>query len=216
MSANFHYAAYSYLDEWMSKDREFHSVLGFEEADKIGHDKGSKTLVDVATYYRVIRTLKVQSEPVRLQAAYKALSTIKKPSPQEVVGTVCDFATELKNTGYGGVALSAASKFLWMRFRDPIKIYDSLTAAYLADGRGFDYKTYESFYDAWQSNYQPNEEEIRAACEELINIKKFTLAAEIEDKELAEWTGSKWFLERVFDHYMQCDALNSGARSSAA
>ena len=42
MSNNFHYAAYSYLDEWLQKDREFHDALAYENRHDtmLGGDSG--------------------------------------------------------------------------------------------------------------------------------------------------------------------------------
>jgi hypothetical protein len=203
MPNDFFYAAYSYLDEWMSKDQRFHGNLAYENRAEVAEADGRKTLVDVATYYRVIRSFKVTSEPFRLQAAYEALSRIAPPSHANVVETICKFAEDLAKT-YGVVPLSAASKFLWMRFRSPIVIYDSLVCDYLQKKKcGFNYEGYPTYYPAWLNEFHKNHERIQEACQELRSIKKFTLASGIEDTKLSEWTASEWFMERVFDHSMQ-------------
>jgi len=182
--ANFFYAAYSYLDEWMSKDKRFHEVLTCEKAD-VDANEGRKTLVEVATYYGVSRTLKViAGDGVRLESAYRILASTTSSGLDDVPKMVENFAAELGNV-YGHLPFSAASKFLWMRFRSPIVIYDSLAAAYLAaENRGYDNRNFASFCSAWRTNYLQNEEEIKAACEELVSIKKFTLASECKDEDV--------------------------------
>jgi hypothetical protein len=46
------------------------------------------------------------------------------------------------------------------------------------------------------------EEHIREVCAGLKSVKKFTRACELSDERLSEWTTSRWFMERVFDHFM--------------
>lgn len=216
MSANFFYAAYSYLDEWMWRDRLFHEVLAFAKTD-VDANKGAKTLVEVAKHYGVIRTLKAGAgESVRLESAYRMLTSATSPGLDDVPKIVEKFAAELGSV-YGGHPFSAASKFLWMRFRTPIVIYDSLVAAYLAaENRGYDNRTSESFHSAWRENYLRNQEAIRAACDELISIKKFTLASGCEDEDVSNWTNSEWFRERVFDHFMQINSPLIGNQKSSS
>jgi len=206
MPANFFYAAYSYLDQWMWKDRLFHEVLAFAKTD-VDANKGAGTLVEVAKYYGVIRTLKAGArESVRLESAYRMLTSVTYRDLDDVPKIVDRFAAELGSV-YGGLPFSAASKFLWMRFRTPIAIYDSLVAAYLAaENRGYDNRTSGSFYSAWRENYLQNQEAIQAACDELISIKKFTLASECKDEDVSNWTNTEWFRERVFDHFMQSNS----------
>lgn len=202
MPINFFYAAYSYLDEWMRKDSLFHSVLAYENSAGISDTAGRECLVKVATYYSVARTLRNIEEEDRLQSAYDALLSTEPPTRQNVVQEVEAF-TKILGDKYKTTPLSAASKFLWMRFRSPVVIYDSLACEYLVNKEcGFKYEGYSTYCAAWRLQYQEHEQEVREACAELINFKKFTLASEIQDDDLVEWTSSEWFMERVFDHFM--------------
>jgi len=205
ISNNLYYSAYSYLDEWMREDRHFHQVLAFEKANEIPAAKGIECLVKVAKYYKVIRTLKTTEENFRLEAAYEALLAIEPLNKEDVVRKVENFA-EVLGKVYGSIALSAASKFLWMRFRSPVIIYDSIASGWLCKNCNYNYDGYSNYHQIWSSKYREYEEHIREACAELKYIKKFTLACEIPDKELSEWTISQWFMERVFDHFMLNDS----------
>ncbi len=68
MPSNFYYAAYSYLDEWMAKDREFCRLLATDGICP-EHVERRECLVEVATYYGVIRTLQKRDDEPRLNAA---------------------------------------------------------------------------------------------------------------------------------------------------
>ena len=198
---NFLYAAHSYLNEWMYRDRGFHEVLAFDKWHETDAAKGRKCLVEMATYYGVIRTLKVTGEELRLQAAYDKVSEIQPPTVTDAAAKVEDLARALESV-YGKTPWSAASKFLWMRFRSPIVIYDSIASRWLCKHGTYSDDSYENYCKAWLSKYCELEDQIREACAEIVAIKKFTLAYETPDSELSEWTSSRWFMERVFDHYM--------------
>jgi len=206
MPNNFNYAALSYLDQWMFSDRIFHEKLRFESRSKQSADSRAKTLVKFATEYGVIRTLKVKEGEPRLGAALNALDAIEQPKQSNVVEEVERLAKKLGDEYcVGRIPLSAASKFLWIRFRSPVIICDKLAAAWLhrhADYADNSYSTYADYYQSWQFAYGRYEEQIREACVDLIRIKKLTLAIDESDKAVIEWTSSRWFQERVFDFYM--------------
>jgi hypothetical protein len=110
---------------------------------------------------------------------------------------------------YDLFALSAASKFLWMRFRSPIIIYDSVVSRWLHEKCAKKYDGYYAYYENWLCKYHEHEGQIRNACAELRSIKKFTLADQEPNEKIAEWTSSRWFTERVFDHFMLNDPVRN-------
>jgi hypothetical protein len=198
---NFYYAAYSYLDEWMSQDSQFHKALAFESIDKPSLQDGARELVRFATYYGVIRTLKDNGEQPRLRGAYEALQATELPTPATRVNQVLAL-TENLQACYGSRPLSAATKFLWIRFRSPIIICDSLASEWLWKKCGYRYDGYESYCEIWAAKYAEYENKIREACAALTDVKKFTLARNMPDEQLSELTSSAWFAARVFDHFL--------------
>lgn len=201
MPNNFYCAANLYLNEWMWKDSRFHRILAFERRDETSAEKGRECLVEVAEDYKVIRTLRRTGESLRLQAAYEALEATEIPNEGDVVRKVESFADVLRGH-YGVFALSAASKFLWMRFRSPVIIYDSFVSAWLRKNYGYKGDGYSNYYRIWSSKYQEYEDQIRCACTELKEVKRFTRAYGVSDEKLSELATSRWFMERVFDHFM--------------
>jgi hypothetical protein len=197
---NFHYAAHRYVNDWLGWDKKFHAALSPAGCSGIAVESGAKTLVKVASYYTVIRTLPVTGEPIRLGAAYSALLGIREVPAPELHLIVENYANMLKAT-YGLNALSAASKFLWVRFRDPVVIYDSIASSWLSKNSTFHYNGYRAYVDAWSDSYQKAEGQIREACDDLRQMKKFILC-DVSDAELSECTSSKWFMGRVFDYSM--------------
>jgi len=197
---NFHYAAYSYLDEWVNKDRRFHSILAEENSTATSAGDQIECLSEVAAYYGVARTLKTIEEKPRLKTAFDALQSIKRPNENTVVATVEEFARILGGT-YGGTPISAASKFLWMRFRNPVVIRDSVVSSFLCEF-GYSDSGYSDYYRIWTDLYRLHEVQIVEACSGLTKVKVFTRACDIADMEIKAWTTSEWFKQRVFDHFM--------------
>lgn len=209
MPNSFHYSAWTYLDQWLTKDESFHLVLKFEARETTSPTDGASALAQFATYYGVARTLPIIDETPRLLAAYKALCEIEPPTEDDVVTKVQQLETHLLSlydrpgaSRKTGSPLSAASKFLWIRFRTPVIIYDSLTTRYLAK-HGYKCDGYAGFYGDWIDEYARHEQEIREACAALIGVKHFTWASERSDQDLGALVNSPWFMRGVLDHYMQ-------------
>jgi hypothetical protein len=158
--------------------------------------------VEVAKDYGVIRTLKNIGETPRLIYAYEALQEIDAVTMENFVEKVCSLAETLGKPR-GTLALSAASKFLWVRFRSPVIIYDSIVAAWLQK-RGYRDDNYSNYCRIWTIEYLDCASQVEMACAELSEIKRFTLAAAYNHDELSALTNSEWFKQRVFDHFVLC------------
>jgi hypothetical protein len=150
-----------------------------------------------------------------------ALQEVARPASREhAIEAVYAYARELQRRYPPNLPLSAASKFLWMRFKRPVIIYDSKAFEYLKKRHKLPDEPadtfYERFCEAWQQEYEKVEHAIRVACGELVAIRRFTLAGpgsdgHIANRELREWTSSAWFRERVFDHSM-LNAMEAASR----
>lgn len=188
----------------LSADCAFFDVLGFDKSGDVAHPSGIEKLVEVANYYRVMRTLKTQTNPrekMRLADAYELLLQVEHPTASSPVEQVEALKRDLGRV-YGNQPLSAASKFLWMRFRSPVIIYESLAARWLKKNSVYRDGSYSNYCQNWREQYEKHEDSIRNACGDLVNVKTFTLAADLPDREIVELTSNTWFRERVFDHYM--------------
>ncbi len=201
MPNNFNYAASTYLDDWIYKDQRFSRLLSVKNEANLSLTEGAACLVEVATHYGVHRTLRDIGEVPRLKAAYELLPKQEQISQVEMFTVVETLARDLGNT-YGKIALSASSKFLWMRYRDPIIIYDSIVSTWLSTHCRLKEYGYRAYCEKWLEEYSKHSEEVHKACLEVRGIKRFTLACDCPDEDIAEWTTSEWFMRRVFDYYM--------------
>lgn len=109
---------------------------------------------------------------------------------------------------YGKNAVSAASKFLWLRFRSPVVIFDSRAIGWLrANGYKVPYAGgYKEYRKHWLAAFSDHEKEISKACAGLAEVKDYSLAFEEKEKHVAEISQARWFKERVFDKYLWFNA----------
>jgi hypothetical protein len=197
---NFHYAACTYLNEYVVTDEPCIESL---QSTALTDDEVCEALSKMATDYGISRNFSdvERLEWRRYRPVLQVLRTASPPAEDDGVDCVLLFEMELKRIT-GKDLLSAASKMLWMRFKHPIVIYDSLTWKYFV-GRGVlnDTKSsYGQFCSEWRAEFDRKLPEIQQACRELIPFRRFTLAKDMDATKLEEITGSLWFHERVFDH----------------
>jgi hypothetical protein len=202
VGANFHYAAYSYLDEYLSVDRDCMSVLSDEGRSD---EQVCEALTRMATYYRIIRNLSSKrcNETYRLSPVLEELRKIEPPiSGTDAVEAVNKLVKALRGR-YQQELTSAASKILWMRYQSPLVIYDSLAHGALKKLEQLkDSAGYPDYFASWHRAYQSVVSGVSSACRELVGIKQFTLATEMNDQELRDLVERVWFQERVFDHWL--------------
>ncbi len=76
---------------------------------------------------------------------------------------------------YGSNLWSAASKFLWLRYKSPVTIYDQLAYQGLKNLMGSKRELgYEEYARSWRKNYEDNKLAIAKACTSLIDYIRFT------------------------------------------
>ena len=100
---------------------------------------------------------------------------------------------------YGGSPISAASKFLWLRYKDPFVIYDSQARRFLGTRAG----DYEDYVMKWEASYNAMKVEIQRACNALLPLKSFLSNAQsVDDKEYSLSINQRWFERRVHDIFL--------------
>jgi hypothetical protein len=204
MTLNFLYAAHTYIDDWVAYDRKAHEVLGIDSGALPEAAQAYEQLLRVAKGYAVMRNFNMEDGGIaRLAPVRTALQEIATPvSDEDAKACVADFVTALQRT-YHRDLWSAASKFLWMRFRQPIIIYDSLAWKWMCDdGRCPANGGYGGFHDAWRSSFEEHRQKVHAACEDLLSarVRRFLCPSDVTELEYEASVSSRWFAERVFDH----------------
>ncbi|ULN67218.1 hypothetical protein MID13_19105 [Vibrio gigantis] len=201
---NFCYFSMMYLNDWIYWDKPF-----IERISNTNKTERIKGLHDAAKYYKVTRNFKIITEDMRFEKALGELDLVNCPSnAEEAISTVNALSVALMNV-YGKNALSAASKFLWLKFKSPILIYDSRAYEWLK-ARGYQVATgdYASYYHAWNSAYSEVESDIDMAAKDLYKVKEYSQAFDYKDQCIRALTSEHWFKERIFDKYLWFNAGN--------
>ena len=185
--------AFFYLDQWVRKDEKYYTALqGKDQNVKL------KNFQDAAGFYKVARNFWGKYETgtgvKRLQPALEIIDSAKEsdfyPDP---VRAILKYKEKLKEK-YKQDVLSASTKFLWLKIRDPIIIYDS----YARTALGTEEKDLRDYYTKWNHAFNIHKKEIENSCLNLLEGNYQGISKEY----IKEVASKMWFKKRVFDTYL--------------
>ncbi len=197
---SFDYFALYYLNEWIREKGDKQYVDGLSSNNK---QDQLDTLHKFASAYGVARNFAGKGA-VRFSNVLSELNKVDIQN-REIKKLVPDFASSIssnRRNGTRSIPLSAASKFLWLKFYEHeggIPIFDQYAKEYLQKKCQNTLRNYASYYDCWQSAFSQKQQEIKTACDRLIEVKKYSYANNIDDEELKKLISKDWFHQRVFD-----------------
>jgi len=196
----FKYYALHYLNLWVSQDKPCCEALG-------GSDRSKKleTLAKAARAYSIARTLPTRYDVGKGLPRYGPVLKIIDaenradfrgkyllPSIRKVRKKI-----STKYGGHGGLSLT--TKFLWLKMKSPIIVYDSRAREALHAAPG----DIEEYYKLWHEEFTRCEQEIRDACASLHRVHEYTKIPEMPTpQDIAKIAAHRWFRERVFDAYL--------------
>ena len=200
MSRNeFKYHALHYLNLWVSQDQPCcRALAGSNRLKKL------KTLADAAVAYRIARTLPTRYDEGKGLRRYGPVLKILErqhradfrgenllPSIRKVKERISD-----QYKGHGGLSLT--TKFLWLKMKSPIIIFDSRAREALHAAPG----DIEEYYELWHQGFNRHEQEIRDACASLQKVHEYADPKIATPQHIAQIAAKPWFRERVFDVYL--------------
>jgi hypothetical protein len=200
MPAHFKYYALHYLDLWISQDRECCDALA-------GSDKKEKlrTLADAAVSYSIARNLRTKYDEgrglPRLGPILKIIGTVHRADfkGDKFLPSVMKVRDKISAQYGRRNILSATTKFLWLKVKSPIIIYDGRARRALEVRSG----EFEEYCRKWRERFEDHEQQIRRACETLPKVHEYTKQPEIAtSKYIAKIAARPWFRERVLDVYL--------------
>jgi hypothetical protein len=195
MTKSFIESVGEYFDYWTQSERGYVEALSSsDEAVRLA------TLQGAAGYFRVARNFPTSHDVGRgLPRLKPALDVLHQLSASDVnEANLSRIVTHLRGELgrlYGGAdLLSAATKFLWLRSRDVVIIFDGQARAALKAPYG----AYDAYLQRWFRGYQRNAAEIAEACSQFVaSLSEAAPVADRRDIELPEW-----FRRRVYDIYL--------------
>jgi hypothetical protein len=196
---NFNYFALHYLNLWLSKDRNFCEALqGHDEAGKL------KALADAAAFYKVARNLPkahdVGEGILRYKPVLDVIDALDPSTFQEprLIRSIEHVRSQISERYRGRGVTSLTTKFLWLKMKSPIIIYDRRARRALRT----EPDDLEEYYSRWRKEFNLSCDEINAACASLPTVHVYS-APDAPTRQSVEGIASQpWFKERVFDVYL--------------
>lgn len=192
------YCSLQYLNQWLEKDSNYCYVLA--NGNK---EEKLQILKSAAGFYRIARNLPAKFDEGKGLVRYEpVLEIIDTVSPQDFSNNTISRIREIEkllSKKYGGKSLlSLTTKFLWIKIKSPIIIYDSQARTAIGSENG----DLESYYDAWKAAYKEKQKQIETACRKLSKLTLYTVNPNICTEYISEVSSKDWFYERVFDIYL--------------
>ena len=204
----FEYCSLYYLNQWLTYDRGYCQAL----SNGTKEEKLS-TLKSTGGFYSVARNLprEFDEKEGRYQPVLTILDSVSKerfPSKEKLTQTVSKISEiEQKiSKKYGKrKVLSLTTKFLWLKIKEPIIIYDSQAANAVGSKKGVltDYDVLADYYEKWTAGFEKHKKQIEKACSQLPKLYLYAVGHERGTKEYIKEVSSKpWFHKRVYDVYL--------------
>lgn len=196
---NLEYCALSYSNQWQSHDSVFYELLNSHNPQD--QRDGIK---EAASFYKIARNFAAKYDGCyRFHNALNELNLQTEVTSTTYINTVKRLADSfLKH--YHRKNISAASKLLWLKHRDPVIIYDgrainALQNHFHYEGR---YGDYDRYCEKWLEEYQNKSREIVDAANRLPSVIEFVFNHEATEHEVRSLIAEEWFKKRVFDTYL--------------
>ena len=200
MRVNFKYFALHYLNLWISYDREFSDALqGHDEAAKL------KALADAAVFYKIARNLPTAFDEGigRYKPVLDVIEALDPKKFQEpgLIDAIEDVHNRISEQYGGRRVISLTTKFLWLKMKSPIIIYDR-RASNALHITVRDIRDYRSYYAEWLRQFQLFSDEIDAACTSLSKAREYSAPNAPSSQDVENIASQHWFKQRVFDVYL--------------
>ncbi len=193
----FEFCATRFLCQWEKREKNLFEGLSAGPTDKL--------IVEALAYFQVARNFKGLTKDQKAAGRIRTslLNVQNDVTLTSPVGKVDALVTALQND-FGKFNISAATKLLWLSYRDPFVVYDKRAITALtkkAKHRNIS-KNYSNYTVAWRSEYAKSEKGIVDAIANLPNGRSFMPKTSLTDANLIALSTEQWFKERVFDIFL--------------
>jgi hypothetical protein len=167
----FEYCSLHYLNQWLAYDRGYCQALssGSQETKL-------SALKSAGGFYRVARNLPNDFDEKQGLARYQPVLEIinsvhKEQFKDDPINKILKVERQISEKYGGRSVLSLTTKFLWLKIKQPILIYDSQARIAVGANSGdlFDY------YKKWQERFEKHKKYIEEACTSLPEIHLYAV-----------------------------------------
>lgn len=202
----FEYCSLHYLNQWLTYDR------GYCQALSKGDNENKLTaLKNAGGFYRVARNLPSEFDEKKGIARYQPVLEILDEVDQNQfqvnpVERILEIERKISEKYGNRNVLSLTTKFLWLKVKQPILIYDLQARIAVGTENG----NLDAYYEKWQEAFKKHQNQVKNACSKLPDLHLYAVDQEVGTKEYIKDVSSKsWFHERVFDIYLWSKGNNA-------
>ena len=198
----FEYCSLKYLDIWLSG--ECHWVEAMRGDDR---DAKLRSMASFAKAYRISRNFHLKHElkdGVHAERFGKILNILEPLTAADFAGDnllpKLDKIRGQISAEYGGSdVLSGMTKFLWLKLRSPIIIFDRQARMALQSKHA----DLDDFYLRWRTSFEVYAPEIKRVCRNMTEVRQYCIDPKAITPSFMEQVASQtWFHERVFDIFL--------------
>lgn len=193
----FDYCALQFLNQWLGKEAAYCKLLKSSDVES-----QRKALIAAGGHFHVARNLPKKFETAdnlpRYQPVLETLNDIEDVSAKNIVGVVNEARKQISEKYGGRNVLSLTTKFLWLKVKSPVRIYDKKARIALKTADG----DFADFNEAFSKRYAKNENLISAACSNLENVQCYSVDPNMKADKIKSLVSELWFKERVLDIYL--------------
>jgi hypothetical protein len=193
----FDYCALQFFNQWLEKEAKICNSLASD-----ARATQQEALIQAGGHFRIARNLPTKYEKVKNLARYEPVLEVLDRLPQvtpDNVESVVEDAQQAISTQYGGrKVLSLTTKFLWLKVKAPVRIYDSQARIALGTQDG-DFSAFNAAFSARLAQCTPD---IERSCSKLKSVVSYTVIPQMSASEVDSLANKQWFKERVLDIYL--------------
>lgn len=194
---SFDYCAFQFLNQWLEKEKGYCDSLASDNVDT-----QREALIAAGGHFRIARNLPTRFEEEkglhRYQPVLDVLNKMNHISSDNVVNVVNEARLEISSHYGGRGVLSATTKFLWLKRKSPIRIYDRQARIALGTREG----DFSEFNAAFSARYEECFNQIEKACANLSHVIPYLVNPNLSKQEVDDLVSEQWFRERVLDIYL--------------
>lgn len=193
----FDFCALQFLNQWLEKEASYCISLASSDIATQRQALGA-----AGAHFRVARNLprKYESERnlQRYQPVLDILNELEDVTPSNMVEIVENTRQRISSEYGQRNVLSLTTKFLWLKIKSPIRVYDRQARIVLGTPDG----DFAAFNDAFTAKYAESQSQIEKACGKLVDMVSYSVQPNMQQSELRDLVSSQWFKERVLDIYL--------------
>lgn len=193
----FDFCALQFLNQWLEKEATYCESLASSDTSI-----QREALVAAGGHFRVARNLPKKHETdmsfQRYEPVLEILNDLAPVTLDNIVDVVNDARQRISSEYGQRSVLSLTTKFLWLKVKSPVRIYDRQARIALGTPKG----DYLAFNTAFTARYAESQEEIEEACSNLSNVISYTVSPSLQQGSLKNLVSFPWFRERVLDIYL--------------